>query len=156
MRELAQSSLLVQLSGVGGTTNHYQGNSPRAAPGVFTDYTGTDWDAYDRDHLFPFGYRELLPYYAWVERTLPVETASMSLKEQIFFQGAQNLGLPVETTKNITRAAFRPQENAILQPRGNAGKTDDPCRSCFRAQGMDSSAATVRRAASNRCVRRLT
>src|SRR5947209_2892031 len=30
VRELAQSSLFVQLSGVGGTTNHYQGNSPRA------------------------------------------------------------------------------------------------------------------------------
>lgn len=35
VRELAQSTLFVQLSGVGGTTNHYQGNSPRAAPGVF-------------------------------------------------------------------------------------------------------------------------
>jgi len=131
VRELAQSSLLVQLSGVGGTTNHYQGNSPRAAPGVFTDYNGADWDAYDRDHLFPFGYRELLPYYAWVEHTLPVETAPMGLKEQIFFQGAQNLGLPVERTKDITRAAFRPQENAILQPRGNAGRTGDPHRLVF-------------------------
>ena len=131
VRELAQSSLLVQLSGVGGTTNHYQGNSPRAAPGVFTDYNGADWNAYDRDHLFPFGYRELLPYYAWVEHTLPIETAPMGLKEQIFFQGAQNLGLPVERTKDITRAAFRPQENAILQPRGNAGRTGDPHRLVF-------------------------
>ena len=26
----------------GGTTNHYQGNSPRAAPGVFVDYQGAD------------------------------------------------------------------------------------------------------------------
>jgi choline dehydrogenase-like flavoprotein len=103
---------------------------------VFTDYTGPDWDAYDRDHLFPFGYRELVPYYAWVEHTLPVETAPMGLKEQIFFQGAQNLGLPVETTKDITRAAFRPQENAILQPRGNAGKTGDSHRLMFpHAQG---------------------
>src|SRR5262249_45126467 len=34
VREIATSMLFVQLSGVGGTTNHYQGNSPRAAPGV--------------------------------------------------------------------------------------------------------------------------
>ncbi len=131
VRELAQSTLLVQLSGVGGTTNHYQGNSPRAAPGVFTAYGGTDRNAYDTTHLFPFGYRLLLPYYEWVEHTLPVETAPMGLKEEIFFRGAQHLGLPVERTKDITRAAFRPQENAILQPRGNAGKTSDPSKLVF-------------------------
>jgi choline dehydrogenase-like flavoprotein len=136
VRELAQSTLFVQLSGVGGTTNHYQGNSPRAAPGVFTDYEGADRNAYDVDHLFPFGYRELLPYYEWVEHTLPVETAPMGLKEEIFFRGAQQLGLPVERTKDITRAAFRPQQNAILQPRGNAGRTSDPHRLVFpRAEG---------------------
>jgi choline dehydrogenase-like flavoprotein len=136
VRELAQSTLFVQLSGVGGTTNHYQGNSPRAAPGVFTDYTGTDRNNYDIDHLFPFGYRELRPYYEWVEHTLPVETAPMGLKEEIFFRGAQQLGLPVERTKDITRAAFRPQQNAILQPRGNAGRTSDPHRLVFpRAEG---------------------
>src|SRR6266513_3043979 len=136
VRELAQSTLFVQLSGVGGTTNHYQGNSPRAAPGVFTDYEGTDRNNYDIDHLFPFGYRELLPYYEWVEHTLPVETAPMGLKEEIFFRGAQQLRLPVESTKDITRAAFRPQQNAILQPRGNAGRTSDPHRLVFpRAEG---------------------
>ena len=136
VRELAQSTLFVQLSGVGGTTNHYQGNSPRAAPGVFTDYDGADRNNYDVDHLFPFGYRELLPYYEWVEHTLPVETAPMGLKEEIFFHGAQQLGLPVERTKDITRAAFRPQQNAILQPRGNAGRTNDPQRLLFpRAEG---------------------
>jgi choline dehydrogenase-like flavoprotein len=136
VRELAQSTLFVQLSGVGGTTNHYQGNSPRAAPGVFTDYQGADRSNYDIDHLFPFGYRELLPYYEWVEHTLPVETAPMGLKEEIFFRGAQELGLPVERTKDITRAAFRPQQNAILQPRGNAGRTNDPQRLLFpRAEG---------------------
>ena len=44
VREIAQSALLVQLSGVGGTTNHYQGNSPRAAPGAFVGYDGRDRD----------------------------------------------------------------------------------------------------------------
>src|SRR5258705_458578 len=131
VREIAQSTLLVQLSGVGGTTNHYQGNSPRAAPGAFAGYDGRDRDRYDVAHLFSFGYRELVPYYEWVEATLPVETAPMGLREQYFFEGAQRLGLPLETTKDITRAAFRPQQNAILQPRGNAGRTGDPRRLVF-------------------------
>ena len=124
VRDLPQSSLFVQLSGVGGTTNHYQGNSPRAMPGVFSGYNGQDRAAYDTAHLFPLPYRELLPYYEWVEATLPVRTAPMGTKEEIFFQGAQLLGYPLQTSKNITTAAFRPQENAILQPRGTAGKTD--------------------------------
>src|SRR6266487_6049547 len=40
VRELAQSTLFVQLSGVGGTTNHYQGNSPGAARGEFQTTRG--------------------------------------------------------------------------------------------------------------------
>ena len=136
VRELAQNMLFVQLAGVGGTTNHYQGNSPRAAPGVFVDYAGADRQLYDAEHLFPFGYRDLLPYYEWVEHTLPVATAPMGLKEEIFFRGALQGGFPLETTKDITRAAFRPQQNAILQPIGNAGRTGDPNHLLFpRAQG---------------------
>ena len=136
VRELASSMLFLQLSGVGGTTKHYLGNSPRAAPGVFNDYRGADRDRYDTDHLFPLGYRELLPHYEWVEHILPVQTAPMTLKEEIFFEGAQRIGLPLETTKDITRAAFRPQQNAILQPQGTAGRTDDPRRLVFPlAQG---------------------
>ena len=37
---------------------------------------------YDVEHLFPFSYQELLPYYEWVERTLPIETAPLGLKEE--------------------------------------------------------------------------
>jgi choline dehydrogenase-like flavoprotein len=136
VREIAQSTLLVQLSGVGGSTNHYQGNSPRAAPGAFVGYEGADRDRYDVAHLFPFKYRDLVPYYEWVEATLPVETAPMGLREHYFFDGAQRLGLPLETTKDITRAAFRPQQNAILEPRGTAGRTGDPRKLHFpEAQG---------------------
>jgi len=136
LRELPQSSLFLQLSGVGGTTNHYQGNSPRAMPGAFLGYAAADQNAYDVNHLFPFDYRELIPYYEWVEQTLPVETAPMGTKEEVFFRGAQLLGLPVQTTKDITRTAFRPQENAILQPRGTAGKTSDSSKLLFpQAQG---------------------
>jgi choline dehydrogenase-like flavoprotein len=135
-RELPQNSAISQSSGVGGSTQHYYANSPRAMPGAFLDYAGGDRDAYDTAHLFPLGYRELVPYYEWVESTLPVQTAPMGTKEEVFYRGAEGLGLPVQTTKDITRAAFRPQENAILQPSGTAGKTNDKRKLNFpQAQG---------------------
>jgi choline dehydrogenase-like flavoprotein len=135
-RELPQSSAISQSSGVGGSTQHYYANSPRAMPGAFLDYEGEDRDAYDTAHLFPLGYRELVPYYEWVESTLPVQTAPMGTKEEVFYRGAEGLGLPVQTTKDITRASFRPQENAILQPGGTAGQTKDPRELNFpQAQG---------------------
>jgi choline dehydrogenase-like flavoprotein len=121
-RETPQTTLLSQVSGVGGTTRHYFANSPRAMPGAFLGYQGPDDNAYDVLHRFPFSYSELIPYYRWVEETLPVEAAPMGTKEQVFFLGARRLGLPVQTTKDILGDAFRPQENAILQPGGIAGK----------------------------------
>ncbi|MQA88581.1 MAG: FAD-binding protein [Streptosporangiales bacterium] len=124
-REWAQNSLLWQLSGVGGTTQHYYGNCPRAYPGVFADYNSPDRDAYDVAHRFPFGYAELVPYYEWVETTLPVQTAAMGTKEATFLGGAETLGVPVQTTKDTTGHSYRPQENAILQPGGNAARTTD-------------------------------
>ena len=135
-RETPQNSFLWQLSGVGGTTQHYYGNSPRAAPGAFRGYKGRDRDAYDRAHEFPFSYKALIPYYEWVEHTLPVQTAAMGTKEEVFLRGAERMGLKVQTGKNITRNAFRPQENAILQPKGNAGKTTDPLQLVYpKARG---------------------
>jgi choline dehydrogenase-like flavoprotein len=124
-REWPQNSFVWQLSGVGGTTQHYYGNSPRAYPGVFNDYTGWDASQYDREHQFPFGYAELAPYFEWVETTLPVMTAAMGAKDEVFFRGCETLGLPVQTTKTTTEPSYRPQENAILQPGGNAGRTTD-------------------------------
>lgn len=124
-REWAQNSFLWQLSGVGGTTQHYYGNCPRAYPGVFNDYAGADASNYDRAHQFPFGYRDMVPYFEWVEHTLPVETAAMGTKEQTFFQGCEALGMNVQTTKTTTGESYRPQENAILQPGGAAGRTSD-------------------------------
>src|SRR6266540_259161 len=123
-RDLPQNCFLWQTAGVGGSTVHYFGNSPRAMPGAFNDYVGPDANAYDRDHLFPFTYRQLVPYYEWVEHTLPVQTAAMGTKEQLFLRAAAKLGLPTQTSKDITRSAFRPQENAILQPQGSAGRTN--------------------------------
>ena len=93
-------------------------------PGVFSDYAGADAAAYDRDHVVPFGYRELIPYYEWVEHTLPVQTAAMGTKES-FSRAAEKVGWTTQTSKDISGASFRPQENAILQPDGTAGRTAD-------------------------------
>ncbi|MFC0622656.1 GMC family oxidoreductase N-terminal domain-containing protein [Kribbella deserti] len=122
-REWSQNSFVWQLSGVGGTTQHFYGNYPRAYPGVFQGYDGPDRNEYDIHHRFPFSYDELVPYFEWVEATAPVQTAAMGTKEQVFFRGAETMGLPVQTTKTTHRPSYRPQENAILQPGGTAGKT---------------------------------
>jgi choline dehydrogenase-like flavoprotein len=135
-RDTPQNSFIWQLSGVGGTTQHYYGNNPRALPGVFEDYDAADKNEYDIQHRFPFGYRSFLPYYEWVEETLPVQTAAMGRKERLFFKGAAGAGLPLNRYKDVTKPSFRPQENAILQPRGTAGKTEDPSKLRYpQAQG---------------------
>jgi choline dehydrogenase-like flavoprotein len=125
LREVPHNGVLAQLSGVGGTTQHYLANSPRAMPGAFAGYSGADAGAYDVAHRFPLPYEALIPYYEWVEHTLPVQTAPMGTKEALFYRGAERLGLPLNTTKDITRDSFRPQENAIIQPGGTAGRTTD-------------------------------
>ncbi|KOT88745.1 hypothetical protein ADK86_31435 [Streptomyces sp. NRRL F-5755] len=125
-RETPQSSFVMQLSGVGGTTQHYFANSPRAYPGAFSGYSGPDAGAYDTRHRFPFPYAELVPYYEWVEATLPVQTAAMGTKEEVYFQGCETLGIPVQTALTTTGDSYRPQQNAILQPGGHAGRTADP------------------------------
>ncbi|MFL6014608.1 MAG: GMC family oxidoreductase N-terminal domain-containing protein [Gaiellaceae bacterium] len=133
-RELPQNSFIWQVAGVGGTTQHYLGNSPRAYPGVFNGYSDADRNAYDRRHEFPFSYGELVPYYEWVEETLPVETAAMGKKEQAFLEAAAAMGgLAVQRSKDTTANSYRPQENAILQPRGIAGRTSDPRKLAFPA-----------------------
>jgi choline dehydrogenase-like flavoprotein len=130
-REIAQNSLVWQVAGVGGTTQAYLANSPRAMPGVFAGYAGADAADYDRAHEFPFGYRDLVPYYEWVEETLPVQTAAMGTKEEIFLQAAGKLGLAVQRSKTTSQDSYRPQENAILQPKGVSGKTSDPRKLVF-------------------------
>jgi choline dehydrogenase-like flavoprotein len=123
-RDLPQNCFVWQTAGVGGSTVHYFGNSPRAMPGAFAGYEGSDAGAYDAASIAPVTYRELIPYYEWVEHTLPVQTAAMGTKEEQFLRAAARLGLPTQTSKDISRAAFRPQENAILQPQGTAGRTN--------------------------------
>src|SRR5262245_20511746 len=89
VREPAQNSAILQSSGVSGTSSHQSGTPPRAMPGVFLGYEGRDREAYDTAHLVPFRYGDLIPYYEWVEATLPVQTAAMSTKDEVFFTGAQ-------------------------------------------------------------------
>jgi choline dehydrogenase-like flavoprotein len=117
-RDLPQNCFVWQTAGVGGSTLHYFGNSPRALPEALPVY------------------RDLIPYYEWVEHTLPVQTAAMGTKEELFLRAATKVGLPTQTSKDISRAACRPQENAILQPHGTAGKTSNAKQLVYpRARG---------------------
>src|ERR671932_1767264 len=52
----------------------------------------------------------------------------METKEEVFRRGPAKSGLPLQRGKDITRNAHRPQENAILQPHGTAGKTSNAAR----------------------------
>jgi choline dehydrogenase-like flavoprotein len=124
-RETSEVALILQVMAVGGTTLHYFGNSPRAMPGAFNDYTRRDQGAYDRAHALPLAYRQLVPYYEWVEHTLPVHTAPMGTKEEVFLRAAARTGLAFQSGKDIHRRSYRPQPNAILPPQGTAGRTGD-------------------------------
>ena len=124
-RELPQASHLWQVAGVGGTTLHYYANSLRAMPGAFAGYDGADAGAYDTAHPIPMRYEELLPYYEWVEATLPVAPGAMGTKESVFFRGAERVGLTLNRGRDAIAHSYRPQPNAILQPEGTAGRTSD-------------------------------
>jgi choline dehydrogenase-like flavoprotein len=56
---MRQKGDIWQLSGVGGTTQLYWSQSPRAFPLAV-------------DNIWPISYRELIPYYEKAEATLPV------------------------------------------------------------------------------------
>ena len=120
-RDLPQYCYLWQTGGVGGSTVHFFGNCPRPPRGVFAGGSG-DYDP----HRFPFPYEELVPYFEWVEHTLPVQTAPMGTKEEVFLRGATRMGLRVQTGKDLEGEACRAQPNAILQPAGKAGKAKNP------------------------------
>jgi choline dehydrogenase-like flavoprotein len=90
-----------QTAGVGGSTLHYYGNSPRAYPIAI-------------DNKWPISYNELLPYYEKVEATLPVLDAPPTGKEDIFYYGAKNANWNLLTDRNVTEPGYRPQPNAIL------------------------------------------
>jgi len=102
-RNVTGRGFVWQASGVGGTTQAYLANSPRAFP-----------HAVDRE--WPISYRELIPYYEQVEATLPVAFAPTTPKEELFYYGARKAGWPLLSTLDVTRPGYRPQPNAILPP----------------------------------------
>ncbi|WP_183604519.1 GMC family oxidoreductase N-terminal domain-containing protein [Paenibacillus phyllosphaerae] len=105
-RNMVERGFVWQAAGVGGSTQVYLANSPRAFPQAV-------------DSVWPISYRELIPYYEKVEDTLPVAFAPITPKEELFFYGAKKAGWPLIPTLNVTSAGYRPQPNAILPPNPN-------------------------------------
>ncbi len=91
-----------QNSGVGGSTLHYFGNSPRAFPQAI-------------DNTWPISYQDLVPYYEKVEATLPVREAISTPKEDLFYYGAEQSGWKRLESRDVTTPGYRPQPNAILR-----------------------------------------
>ncbi|UOE96303.1 GMC family oxidoreductase N-terminal domain-containing protein [Alkalihalobacillus sp. LMS39] len=102
-RNIPDQALLWQVAGIGGTTLHYYGNSPRAYPASINNH-------------WPIRYEELIPYYEKVEAILPVEFAPTTSKEQLFYYGAEKAGFSLIPTLDVTEVGYRPQPNAILPP----------------------------------------
>ncbi|WP_163529876.1 GMC family oxidoreductase N-terminal domain-containing protein [Halobacillus ihumii] len=102
-RSYHQRGFVWQNSGVGGTTQHYLANSPRAFPASIDG----DW---------PLTYSDLTPYYEKVEAELPVEFAPTTSKEELFYFGAKKAGWNLLTTFDVKTPGYRPQPNAILPP----------------------------------------
>ncbi|WP_394185378.1 GMC family oxidoreductase N-terminal domain-containing protein [Metabacillus halosaccharovorans] len=102
-RSVSQKGMIWQCAGVGGTTQVYTANCPRAYPTAIDD-------------KWPLSYRELIPYYENVEATLPVNFAPVTAKEELFYYGAKKLGLPMIPTLDVTAPGYRPQPNAVLLP----------------------------------------
>ncbi|MNI00740.1 6'''-hydroxyparomomycin C oxidase [compost metagenome] len=100
-RVMRQKGEIWQLSGVGGTTQLYWSQSPRAFPLAV-------------DNIWPISYRELIPYYEKAEATLPVQFAPTTPKEELFYYGAKKAGWPLIPTLNVTTPGYRPNPNAIL------------------------------------------
>lgn len=103
IRFTPHKQIIWQSSGVGGSTQHYTANSPRACPLAI-------------DNSWPLSYRELIPYYEKVEATLPVEFAPTTAKEELFYYGAKKAGWQLIPTLDVTSPGYRPQPNAILPP----------------------------------------
>jgi choline dehydrogenase-like flavoprotein len=104
MRRRDGVGLVLQAAGVGGTTLHYNGISPRAYPASI----GPDW---------PVRYVELVPYYERVEAFLPVrqvQDSELAAKDALFAAGCEKVGLIHSDTKDVTTAVWRRCHNAIL------------------------------------------
>jgi choline dehydrogenase-like flavoprotein len=105
-RNSKQNGVIWQSAGVGGTTQTYTANCPRAYPMAI-------------DQVWPISYRELIPYYEKVEATLPVNFAAVTAKEEVFYYGAKKAGWHMIPVLDVTVPGYRPQPNAILPPNNN-------------------------------------
>ncbi|HEY3211073.1 MAG TPA: GMC family oxidoreductase [Actinomycetota bacterium] len=104
MRRRDGVGLILQAAGVGGTTLHYNGISPRAYPSAID----ADW---------PMSYEELIPYYERVEAFLPVrqvEEGDLATKDALFGMGCEKIGLSHSESKDVTTSVWRRCHNAIL------------------------------------------
>lgn len=121
VRRMVDAGLITQIAGVGGTTLHYFGNCPRAYP-LAVERGG-----------WPMPYEELIPYYERVEAILPVlRDPRVSPKEAWALYGAQRVGLPEIPGRDVHRAGWRPQYNAILPPGlWGEGTGCTQCGHCF-------------------------
>jgi choline dehydrogenase-like flavoprotein len=109
-RNISHRGYTWQNSGVGGSTLHYFGNSPRAYP-------------QEVDGIWPISYQDLVPYYEKVELTLPVVTAPSTPKENLFYYGAEKAGWKLLESPDVTVPGYRPQPNAILRREVNTDGT---------------------------------
>ena len=63
-----------------------------------------------------------MPYYEWVEATLPVQTAATGTKEDLYFRGCETLGIPVQAT---AKKPYSMDRN-LLHISFEAGILEDP------------------------------
>lgn len=120
-RHLPDNMYVWQSAGVGGTTQHYLANCPRAYRRAFA---GGPSDSSPREtNPFPFTYDELVPYYEKVEETLPILPAASARKENVFYYGAKKADWPYIGAfsgnpghRTVTTPGYREQQNAILPP----------------------------------------
>ncbi|UUZ94253.1 GMC family oxidoreductase N-terminal domain-containing protein [Paenibacillus sp. P25] len=102
-RVMRQKGEVWQVAGVGGTTQHYWAQSPRAFPASV-------------DGVWPIGYRELIPYYEKAEATLPVQYSPTTPKEELFYYGVKKAGWSFNPSLDTVTPGYRPNPNAILPP----------------------------------------
>jgi choline dehydrogenase-like flavoprotein len=96
------AGLILQCAGVGGTTQHYNGISPRMYPSAVDD----DW---------PLTYDDLIPWYERVEAFLPVKLVDdLATKDALFARGCEGIGLARSETTYVASDMWRPCHNAIL------------------------------------------
>ena len=90
--------------------------------------TGPTRGAYDTRHRFPFTYRRAAcPTTSGSRHTLPVQTAAMGTKEELFFRGARaRRAAASDTTKDIHRARSGRRRTRSSSRRGTAGRTERP------------------------------